>query len=112
MYNTIRDAIGDSKLSFLRRQTNVWDLAITFPKARKGHPAPFPIQLPMRFMEFYLPKGGLVCDPFHGSGTVGQGVVKLNRKYRLGYHWIGFDISEEYIKIANEFIENERTLED
>jgi DNA modification methylase len=42
------------------------------------------------------PKGGTVLDPFFGSGTVG--VVAQ----RLGRQWIGCELSEEYIKIAEQ----------
>lgn len=37
----------------------------------KGHPAVFPIDLPLFFIKLFCPKGGLVVDPFGGSGTTG-----------------------------------------
>ena len=40
--------------------------------------------------------GGIVYDPFFGSGTTGLVAHKLNRKF------IGSEISEEYCKIAEE----------
>ena len=39
--------------------------------------------------------GDLIFDPFIGSGTTAVAALKLDRKF------IGFEISEEYIRIAN-----------
>lgn len=40
--------------------------------------------------------GGIVLDPFFGSGTTGLVALKLNRKF------IGIELNKEYIKIAEE----------
>jgi site-specific DNA-methyltransferase (adenine-specific) len=42
------------------------------------------------------PECGVVLDPFMGTGTVAA-VAK-----RLGRHYLGFEISQEYIKIIND----------
>lgn len=39
-------------------------------------------------------------DPFMGSGTTAVAALKNKRKF------VGYDISEEYVKIANERIAN------
>ena len=44
------------------------------------------------------PKGGIVLDPFMGSGTVGVVAKRYDR------HYIGIDISEDYCKMAAERI--------
>lgn len=41
-------------------------------------------------------EGDLVLDPFMGSGTTALECVKLNR------HFLGFEISDEYQKMATE----------
>jgi site-specific DNA-methyltransferase (adenine-specific) len=43
----------------------------------------------------------IVLDPFMGSGTTAVAALQLGRKY------IGFEISQEYVDIANERIKNE-----
>lgn len=67
------------------------------PKKIKGlHCSAFPVQIPTKFITLYSDEGDLVLDPFVGSGTTALACKELNRNY------IGIDISEEYIKIAEE----------
>ena len=68
-----------------------------FPTAsakRIGHPAPFPIELPRRTIEFYTFAGDVVLDPFMGSGSTALAAKQTGRQF------IGFDISNEFIELA------------
>ena len=67
---------------------------------RVKHPAPFPEELPHRLINLYSFEGDVVLDPFMGSGTTAVAALKNKRKF------VGYDISEEYVKIANERIAN------
>ena len=58
------------------------------------HPAPFPIELAQRCIA--STKGKIVLDPFMGSGSTAIAAEAEKRK------WIGFDLSEEYCKLARE----------
>ncbi|MHA1270053.1 MAG: DNA-methyltransferase [Candidatus Helarchaeota archaeon] len=81
------------KEDFLNWTKSIW----SFPavSARKvGHPAPFPEELPRRLIELYTYKGDIVLDPFIGSGTTALAAMKLSR------HFIGYEISPEYVKLA------------
>jgi len=70
-------------------QGDVWDI----PQARDNeHPAPFPIELAQRCIAATL--GGVVLDPFMGSGTTALAAEILNRE------WIGAELSADYCKIA------------
>ena len=40
-------------------------------------------------------EGGIVLDPFFGSGTTGLAAQEHNR------HWVGIELNEEYIEIAH-----------
>lgn len=85
------------KEDFLEWTKSVW----TFPavSAKKiGHPAPFPEELPRRLIELYTFTGDVVLDPFCGSGTTCLSALKSGR------HYIGYDIEEKYIELANERI--------
>jgi len=46
--------------------------------------------------------GNLVFDPFMGSGTTAVAALKLGR------HFYGCDINEDYVKLANERVEKAR----
>ena len=66
-----------SRDEFLEFTRSVW----TFPaeSARKvGHPAPFPVELPRRFIQLYTFEGDVVLDPFMGSGTTAVAAAQLD----------------------------------
>ncbi len=90
-----------NKDDFIQWTKSIW--AFPAVSAKKiGHPAPFPEELPRRLVEFYSYKGDVVLDPFMGSGTTAIAALKLKR------HYIGYDISEEYVKLAQERIKKEK----
>jgi DNA modification methylase len=65
-----------------------------------GHPAAFPEALVERPILAGCPPGGLVIDPFMGSGTTA--VVAR----RLGRRFIGFDASPRYVELARARLES------
>jgi DNA modification methylase len=93
---------GESSIQrdeFLEWTKSVW----SFPavSARKiGHPAPFPEELPRRLIQLYTFEGDVVLDPFCGSGTTCVAAK------RLGRHYVGYDIHEDYLQIARDRIES------
>ncbi|WP_457641814.1 DNA-methyltransferase [Persephonella sp.] len=82
-----------SKEEFLEFTKSIWSFK---PESAKkvGHPAPFPIELPKRCIQLYSFKEDVILDPFCGSGTTCLAAKQLGRYY------IGYDIKEEYCKIA------------
>jgi site-specific DNA-methyltransferase (adenine-specific) len=83
---------------FLEWTKSVW----TFPavSAKKiGHPAPFPEELPHRLIQLYSFKGDNILDPFAGSGTTCLAAAIDAR------HYIGYDINENYLKLAKDRID-------
>jgi site-specific DNA-methyltransferase (adenine-specific) len=59
-----------------------------------GHPWPKPLPLWLKLMKHFSPEGGLVLDPFLGSGTTVKAAKKLGRRA------IGIEIEEKYCEIA------------
>ncbi|MCC7449567.1 MAG: site-specific DNA-methyltransferase, partial [Anaerolineae bacterium] len=57
--------------------SNVLDMALV--GRNKGHPAVFPVDLPLFFIKLMCPDDGLVVDPFSGSGTTGVAALSLGR---------------------------------
>ena len=62
------------------------------------HPATFPEKLAEMHILSWSNEGDTVLDPFMGSGTTAKMALLNNRNY------IGFELSEEYCKIAEERI--------
>lgn len=62
------------------------------------HEAEFPEELARRVVRLFSPKGGVVLDPFVGSGTT---VVVANS---LGRAWLGIDIEAKHTRIARQRI--------
>jgi modification methylase len=84
--------------------TSIW----RFPPERENpHPAPFPLALPVRciFSVMDEKKGGLVIDPYCGSGTT------LVAAKILGHNFIGIDISKEYVEFSEKRLKNYKAEE-
>jgi site-specific DNA-methyltransferase (adenine-specific)/site-specific DNA-methyltransferase (cytosine-N4-specific) len=67
----------------------------------KGHPAVFPVDLPLFFIKLLCPENGLVVDPFGGSGTTGIAAFASGRNCVL------MDNNSEYCKEAIHRLLNE-----
>lgn len=81
------------------------------PRNRTGtpkkniHPTVKPTNLMQYLIRLVTPKGGKVLDPFMGSGSTGKAAMIENNERNAGYHFIGIDLSQEYIDIAESRIE-------
>ncbi len=64
----------------------------TLPKAN-NHPTVKPIALMEYLIKMVTPKGGIVLDPFAGSGST------LVAAKQNGFQYIGIELTEEYIPI-------------
>ena len=89
-----------SKQDFLDSTKSIWRFSAANARRLK-HPAPFPVELPRRLIELYSFKGDIVLDPFVGSGSSCIAAVRTDRNY------VGYDLSQEYIDIANSRLEKE-----
>lgn len=63
----------------------------------RQHQTEKPLQLIESLLEI-VPKGSIVCDPFMGSGTTAEACINK------GYHFIGFELSQQYHAVALERI--------
>ena len=78
------------------------------PKASKSdrgenniHPTVKPTELMGYLIRLVTPKGGIVLDPFMGSGSTGKGAV------REGMDFVGIERESEYFDISEARIQNE-----
>ncbi len=65
------------------------------PSATKNHhPTVKPLDLMQWLCRLVTPKGGLILDPFTGSGSTGRAAIAE------GFRFLGIELSEEYAAIA------------
>jgi DNA modification methylase len=69
-----------------------WDMRPE--KGVEGHPCPFPVELPSRFIRLYSSAGDIVADPCLGSGTT------LVAAHRLGRRCFGCELEPRYADVA------------
>ena len=77
-----------------RNKRTVWSIPLS--KYRQAHFAVFPEKLVETTLLATCPKGGIVLDPFLGSGTTAVVATRLGRKY------IGIDCVSEYCTMARQ----------
>ncbi len=83
-------------------RTNIWHIKSGFSKQdpmASDHPAIFPEALARDHVISWSNAGDVILDPFMGSGTVAKMAKTLSR------HFIGFEISEEYVTLAKKRVE-------
>jgi len=93
-----KDNAGESTITskeFMKYVIDVWKMATA---RREGHPAPFPLELPMRCLKLFSYKSDLIFDPFSGSGTTAIAAKQLGRDF------IGIEIDPDYCENARKRI--------
>ena len=87
----------DNRGRTLEREDGSKTLVDRFSKtpATNNHPTVKPIALMAYLIKMVTPKGGVVLDPFAGSGST------LVAAKEEGFEYVGIDITPEYIEIIN-----------
>ncbi len=73
---------------------DVWEIIPEDKWRKDSHYAPFPEELCVLPIQATCPPGGIVLDPFVGTGTAILAAVRLQRR------GIGIDLSREYLEVA------------
>ena len=84
--------IKDADINPLRNKRDVWKIN-TVP-FKGGHYAAYPPKLVETCLLAGCPEGGIVLDPFMGSGTTGMVAAQMGR------HFIGIELNPEYTELA------------
>ncbi|MDE3087535.1 MAG: site-specific DNA-methyltransferase, partial [Acidobacteriota bacterium] len=90
-----------TKDEFMEATTDVWQIPAE-RATRVGHPAPFPVELPLRLIELYTYAEDLVLDPFMGSGTTAVAALRSRRRY------VGYDTESRYVRMAERRVRQEQ----
>lgn len=56
--------------------------------------APYPLKVPTLFVKSFCPPGGVVCDPFSGSGTTCHAAVENGRRF------VGSDLRQSQVELC------------
>ena len=93
---------GSSSVQILRKRDekfhNTSDRETT-QSTGNNHPTVKPVELMKYLIKLVTPAGGIVLDPFTGSGSTGMACVELD------YEFLGCELDPEYIEIATKRIE-------
>ena len=84
--------------AFLEYTKSIWKFP-TESARRIGHPAPFPVELPLRLIQLYTFADEIILDPFIGSGATALAAIKSGRRY------VGYEIDPAYAALAESRIE-------
>jgi len=82
---------------------DIWEIKRERSKG-ESHGAIFPQELVSTILENFSEEGDIIYDPFMGTGTTAVVAKTLKRKY------IGSEISQKYIDIADERLKNSNFL--
>jgi modification methylase len=89
---------------FMASTLSVWQLPPESAR-RVGHPAPYPVALPRRFVELYTFAGDVVLDPFLGSGSTAIAAVEAGRRF------VGYELDPSYAQLARRRVNQARASE-
>jgi site-specific DNA-methyltransferase (cytosine-N4-specific) len=92
----IKERTADGKSRKNRR--TVWQ--INTEPCKEAHFAVFPRALVQPCMIAGSPAGGMILDPFFGSGTVGVTAIESGRKC------VGIELKDDYVSIAKQRLRN------
>lgn len=82
------------------KPSDVWDILPEDTQRRETHFAPYPVDLCRLPLLATCPQGGMVLDPFCGTGTTLVAARNLGRKS------VGIDISRRYLELTQERCES------
>ena len=75
------------------------------PSRKNTHPTVKPTELMQYLIRLVTPKGGIILDPFNGSGSTGKAAMYENKERNKNYKYIGIELTDEYLPISKARIE-------
>lgn len=67
---------------------------------KNTHPTVKPTELMQYLIRLVTPQGGVILDPFNGSGSTGKAVMYENKEHNKNYKYVGIELSDEYLSIS------------
>ncbi len=78
---------------FVDTTRDIWEIDAESAR-RVRHPAPFPVELPLKLIDLYTYVDDLVLDPFLGSGSTVVAATLASRRA------VGYDLDPSYVALA------------
>jgi site-specific DNA-methyltransferase (adenine-specific) len=100
-WNAVEDYAGSASRYFYHAKASKADRDEGV-NGMNTHATVKPTQLMRYLVKLVTPQGGLVLDPFMGSGSTGKACMLEQ------FNFVGMELSEEYVKIAEARIEHAR----
>ena len=66
---------------------------------RKGHPAPYPVEIAERLIRLFSFAGDTVLDPFAGTGTTSVAAMNTGRSS------IGVELEQQFLNLAKDRVQ-------
>lgn len=107
---SVKEANLLSQAEWVDLTQQVWFMYPQDVKRSGEHPAPFPEKLPGRLIRMYTFgatesfSGEVILDPFCGTGTACSVAARMRRQY------IGIDVSSQYLRTAQERLNESQVL--
>jgi site-specific DNA-methyltransferase (adenine-specific) len=100
------EGVGGSDTPAVETEATMRDRETADWQERNGnhHPTVKPTDLMAYLCRLVTPPGGTVLDPFMGSGSTGKAAM------REGFHFVGIDMTPEYVDIARDRIAHEYSI--
>ena len=102
--NTLTFTISEKMVSALgvRSAASETQLKISVEDGRNVHSTVKPTALMAYLCKLITPQGGIVLDPYMGSGSTGKAAV------REGFSFVGIELDEDYYEIAKARVNNNK----
>lgn len=98
--------VGKKWLELGYNPKDIWSLSRIHAQdpERQKHPTQKPIRIVERMIKASCPRGGIVLDPFMGSGTTAVACIRQER------HFVGFEVNREYCRTIEKRIEKAKSM--
>lgn len=93
--------VSDGWRAGIARQADVFTYATGTQNTPSNHPAAYPVSLAAWCIRLVCPPGGVVCDPFAGSGTT------MVAARALGCRSVGIERSAAYCRLIGERLQQD-----
>lgn len=96
--------VGKKWLEIGYNPKDIWSVSRVHAQSpeRQNHPTQKPLEIIERIIKASCPIGGIVLDPFMGTGTTAVAAINTKRNY------LGFEINKNYCKLIDKRIKDNK----